>query len=342
MKAVVVNGRGNADVLSFQEIETPTPKGRQVLVRVRACGVCRRDILIRRGPAQRGAIDPLVLGHEIAGEVAALGPDARGFTVGDRVSSTQREYVCGCCGMCRTDRETLCADIRFLGQDTRGGYAEYAIVGDDNLVRLPDNVPYEAGAIVACAIGTAFNAVVDTGKLQPGERILISGAGGLGIHAIQIAHATGAYVVASTRSENKVEALKKAGADSVVVARDGCFAGGVREATEGRGVDIAVDTVGGAIFNEIRRSIAVGGRLVLVGEVTGTPVEIDIASIYRRGLEIRSAVSTSRRQLELALRLVSAGKIRPIVERTMPLGQAAEAHRMVEDNAVTGRIVLIP
>jgi NADPH:quinone reductase-like Zn-dependent oxidoreductase len=103
-----------------------------------------------------------------------------------------------------------------------------------------------------------------------------------------------------------------------------------------------IDTVGGAVFHEIRRALAFGGRLVLVGEVTNTQVEVDLASIYRRGLQIRSAVSTSRRQLEMALRLVAEGLVRPMVDRTMQLEEAAEAHRLVEANAVTGRIVLTP
>jgi D-arabinose 1-dehydrogenase-like Zn-dependent alcohol dehydrogenase len=342
MKAIVANGHGAPDVLVLQAVPDPTPTGRQVMVRVRACGVCRRDVLIRRGPAQRDNVNPLVLGHEIAGEVVALGPDARGFSPGDRVCSTQRAHVCGCCTMCRTDRETLCPETRFLGQHVLGGYAEYVVIEDDNIVRLPDNVALETGAIVACAVGTSFNAVCDTGGVRPGERVLISGAGGLGFHAVQIARACGAFVIAVTRSAGKVAALTAAGANEVIVAADGRFAGGVRSATGGRGAEVAIDTVGGAVFNELRRAMAVGGRIVLVGEVTGTPVEIDIASIYRRGLEIRSAVSTSRRQLERALRLVAQGEVRPMVERTMPLAQAADAHRLVEDNAVAGRIVLIP
>lgn len=343
IKAVVTEGFGAPDVLVYRDIDAPpAPKGKEVLVRVRACGVCRRDILVRKGPGHRGLANPLVLGHEISGEVAALGPEARDLKIGARVCSTQRKFVCGCCSMCRTDRETLCADLSFLGQEASGGYAEYVLINDDNLARLPDNVDFAHGAIVGCPVGTAFNAVCDTGEVQPGERVLITGAGGLGIHAVQIARAVGAHVIASTRSQSKVRALEEAGAHTVVVAADGQFAKGVREATGGRGVDVTIDTVGGAVFHEIRRSVVMGGRIVLVGEVTGTTVELDMAQIYRRGLQIRSAVSTSRRQLEMALRLVSSGAVRPMVERTMPLAEAAAAHRLVEDNAVLGRVVLMP
>jgi 2-desacetyl-2-hydroxyethyl bacteriochlorophyllide A dehydrogenase len=342
MKAMVVVRHGDPGGLELREIDTPAPKGRQVLVRVRACGVCRRDILVRRGPARPGLASPLILGHEIAGTVESLGADARGLKVGDRVVSTQREYVCGCCAMCRTDRESLCANLRFLGQEAMGGNAEFVSVMDDNLARLPDSVSFEAGAIVGCPVGTSYNAVIDTGDVRPGERVLLTGMGGLGIHAVQIAHACGAYVIAATRSTEKARAIEKLGADCVVVAPDGRFARGVREASGGRGVDVAIDTVGSAVFHELRRSIVLGGRLVLVGEVTGAPIEVDMAMIYRRGLTIRSATGTSRRQLEMALKLVAAGSVKPVVERTMPLGDAALAHRMVEDNAVTGRIVLVP
>jgi NADPH:quinone reductase-like Zn-dependent oxidoreductase len=244
--------------------------------------------------------------------------------------------------MCRTDRETLCPDMRFLGAESMGGYAEYVAIGDDNLASLPEEIDFETGAIVACAIGTSYNAVCDTGQVRQGERVLITGGGGLGMHAVQIARAAGAFVIASTRTSSKEAALRKAGADHVVVAPDGSFARGVREATGGKGVEVAIDTVGGVVFHEIRRSMAPGGRIVLVGEVTGKPVEIDIATIYRRGLQIRSAVSTSRRQLEMSLRMVAHGEVRPMVDRTMPLEQAAVAHKMVEDNAVAGRIVLVP
>lgn len=341
MKAMVVARHGDVDGLEMREIETPSPTGRQVLVRVHACGVCRRDILVRR-TSRPGLSNPLVLGHEIAGTVAALGPDARDFKIGDRVVSTQREFVCGCCTMCRTDREALCADLRFLGQEAMGGNAEFVNVMDDNLVRLPDNISFEAGSIVGCPVGTSYNAVIDTGDVRPGERVLLTGMGGLGIHAVQIARTCGAYVIAATRSREKAKVIEELGADCVVVAPDGRFARGVREATGGRGADVAIDTVGSAVFHEIRRSVVMGGRVVLVGEVTGTPIELDMAMIYRRGLTIRSATSTSRRQLEMALRLVESGRVKPMIARTMLLADAAIAHRMVEDNAVTGRIVLTP
>ena len=325
----------------MRELEAPSPTGRQVLVRVVACGVCRRDILTRRGPALRNVTLPLILGHEVAGTVASVGAEATGVAVGDRVCSTQRAYVCGRCSLCRGGHETLCADLQFLGYDVPGGYAQYVLVSDDNLIRLPDTIDFNSGAILACTVGTTYNAVCDTGSVRPGEAVLIVGAGGLGVHAIQVARVVGARVVVATRSAAKSSILRDAGAHEVVVASDGRFSGGVRKIFP-RGADVAIDTVGGAVFDETRRSMAPRGRIVLVGEVTGTPVHLDLATIYRRGLEIRSAVSTSRRQLERVVQLVTAGLVRPLVHDVLPLESAAIAHARVEEGGVPGRLVLSP
>jgi acryloyl-coenzyme A reductase len=341
MKAIIIKDRATPEGLHYGTLDDPTPTGRNVLVKVRACGVCRRDTLIRKDPP-RGVHQPHILGHEIAGDVVALGPDAMGLKIGDRVVSTQRAYVCGQCNMCRTGRETLCANLRFLGLQAMGGYAELVLVNDDNLCLLPASVDYVIGSIVGCPIGTAYNAVCDTGVIRAGERVLITGMGGVGTHAVQIARALGAFTIAATRSAGKVELLKELGANEVIVAPDGQFADGVRRAAGGDGVDAVIDTLGGVAFHQVIRAVMVGGRIVLVGDVVDKPFETKMTSIYRRGLNLLSAVSTSRRQLDLALRLVATGKVKPLVERTMPLANAAEAHKLIEANKVTGRIVLVP
>ena len=342
MKAIVSSDQTGPAGLRAMELDDPVPVGGQVLIRVRACGVCRRDVLVSRTDARRGLCDPLVLGHEIAGDVVAMGEKAIGVAVGDRVATTQRNHVCGCCDRCRTGRETLCPDLSFLGQQAMGGYAEFVLVDHDNLARLPEGLAYEAAAIVGCPVGTAMNAVCDTGALRAGEDILVVGMGGLGSHALQIARAAGARAIAATRSASKEGFLRTIGADEVIVAPDGSFSAGVKSVTDGKGVDLVVDTVGGASFREVLRSVSFGGRIVLVGDVTGEKVELSIAAIYRRGLQLSSAVSTSREQLSRALELVSRGQVRPLVDRTMPLSDAAEAHRLVEANETNGRIVLVP
>jgi D-arabinose 1-dehydrogenase-like Zn-dependent alcohol dehydrogenase len=341
MIAVVLDRFGPPEVLVTRQLPIPTPHGRQVLVRVAACGVCRRDVLTRHGSTAGNVALPLILGHEIAGEVAALGAEAVGLAVGDRVCSTQRASVCGRCSLCRTGHETLCRDLRFLGHDVSGGYAEYVLVTDDNLVRLPDNIDARTGAILACTVGTTYNAVCDTGSVRPGEQVLVIGGGGLGVHAIQVARAAGGQVTAATRSAPKIQVLREMGAHEVVVAADGRFSAGVRKLLPS-GADVAIDTVGGIVFDETRRSMAPRGRIVLVGEVTGTIVHLDLATLYRRGLDLRSAVSTSRRQLERAIQLVTAGVVRPLVHEVLPFRDAAAAHQLIEEGHVVGRVVLSP
>ena len=325
----------------MRDLPDPVPQRNQVLVRVAACGVCGRDCRTRRGPTGKGVALPLVLGHEIAGYVAGLGSEATGFALGDVVCSTQRAYVCGRCTLCRTGRETLCPQLSFLGHHVPGGYAEHVLVSDDNLVKLPQSIDVYSGAIVACTIATAYNAICDVGRICSGERVLVVGAGGLAIHAVQIARASGAHVLATTRTPAKATALLEAGANDVIVASDGQFSAKLHQIFR-EGADAAIDTVGGAVFEQTRRSMALGGRIVLLGEVTGTLVTIDLTTIYRRGLDIRSTVSASRAHLERALDLVTSGLVRPRVHDVLPLSAARTAHELLERSDVIGRIVLSP
>src|SRR5690606_10958194 len=182
------------------------------------------------------------------------------FKPGDRVATAQRYHICGACSFCRTGRETLCEDRKFLGDyGMVGGYAEYVAVEDDNVALVPDGVALDEASIVACTIGTVFNAMRDVGNIQAGETVLITGSGGgLGMHAIQLARLQGARVIAQTTSPKKAERLRELGAHEVVVHERGeDFSKQVRALTGGRGVDVAVDNVGNLMFNAIRRSIAV-------------------------------------------------------------------------------------
>ena len=148
----------------------------------------------------RGFRMPINCVHEIAGEVAAVGSRVTEFKVGDRVTTTQRRHICGHCQFCRTGRETWCEEKEFLGDvGLNGGYAEYVLLGQENMIQVPDNVPLEEAAIVACAVGTEYNAIASTAKLLVGENCLVTGSGGgLGLHRIHIARAAGAQVIATT------------------------------------------------------------------------------------------------------------------------------------------------
>ena len=263
----------------------------------------------------------------------------RDFKPGDRVTTVQRRHICGRCRYCRDGRETSCAEREFLGDmGLNGGYAEFVCVEEDNVALVPDNIPLDQAAIVACAIGTELNAIRDVADVQPGERVLITGAGGgLGVHGIQVARATGAYVLGLTTSEEKAQQISDAGAHHVVLAKRGeDFSPLVKQATDGEGVDVIIDNVGSAVFQPSRKSLAMGGRWIFVGQLTGEFVQLNPAQLFLRDISIKSAKSTSRKQLQDSLTLVSRGQVRPVITAEMPLERAGEAHKDVESGRSVG------
>lgn len=345
MKAIVIRTPGDANVLTMENVVEPKPRSGDAVIAVEACGVCFHDVVVRNGTLKFGIEMPLILGHEVAGRIVALSGDAQGFAVGDRVAVTQRSHICGHCGWCRSAREPLCDDAEFMGdRGLNGGYAEFVCAGVDNLVRIPAGVSAEQASIAACAIGTVLHAVRDVGCVKPAETVLVTGAGGgLGIHAIQIARLSGAWVLAQTTSRAKAERLKDAGAhDVVVVPRGTDFSAEVRRLTDGRGVDCAIDTVGTPLFASTRKSLAKAARWVLVGQITGDFVPFNPAQLFLRNISMLSATSTTRQGLTDTLALIARGAVRPVVADVLPLADAAAAHRLLEAGSVSGRIVLRP
>jgi NADPH:quinone reductase-like Zn-dependent oxidoreductase len=209
---------------------------------------------------------------------------------------------------------------------------------------VPDGVELEAASIAACAIGTNLHAIRRVGRVQIGETVLVTGAGGgLGIHAVQLARAAGATVIGQTTSEAKAAAIGQAGAHHVVIAaKGGDFSAGARELTGGKGVDVAIDTVGTAVFTATRRSLAKAGRWVLVGQLTGEFVPFNPAQLFLKSISMLSATSTTRQELTETLALIAAGAVRPVIADRFPLAQAANAHRLVESGAALGRVLVRP
>ena len=345
MRAVVVREIGGADVLRIEAVPTPMHGPRVVLIQVAACGVCTLDVATRNGTYRRGVELPLIPGHEIAGIVVQTGAEVRGCRIGDRVATTQRYHICGSCRYCRGGQETLCSERRFLGQQGMvGGYAEYVAVGEDNVAIIPPGVSAEHAAIAACAIGTTLNAVRDVARVQLGERVLVIGAGGgLGVHAVQVARLAGAQVIAQTSSQSKAALLAQVGAHEVLVTtRSEDFSERVLALTEGDGVDVLIDTVGTPLFNAMRRSLAINGRWILVGQVTGDFVPFNPAQLFLRNQSMLSVHSTTRAQLVDTLKLIARGDIRPVIAGVHDLEEIGEVHGRMEQGSVAGRIVVRP
>ncbi len=252
---------------------------------------------------------PVILGHEVAGAIEKLGSEVREFRRGDLVATTIHSHVCGHCRDCRNGHETSCPERVFLGDaGLNGGYAELVCVDADAAVKVPAGVSMEEASIVACTIGTELNAVREVGRVPVGERVLVTGAGGgLGLHGVQLSRLAGAFTIAVTTTAAKAARIREAGADEVIVIERGAdFSGEVRRITDGRGVDAVIDNVGSQVFEPVRRSVADGGRIVLVGSSpanSSASTRRNCSCAISRSL---SAKGVSRSQLGDALDLVAA------------------------------------
>jgi len=345
MRAVVAERTGPPDVLRIADVAAREPGPREIRIAVAACGVCFHDVVVRNGTFRRGVGMPVILGHEIAGTIEKLGAEVREFRHGDLVATTTHSHVCGHCRHCRGGHETSCPERIFIGDaGLNGGYAELVCVDADAAVAVPAGISAEEASIVACTIGTELNAVRDVGRVRLGDRVLVTGAGGgLGLHGVQLAHLAGAFTIAVTTTAAKAARIREAGADEVVMVERGeDFSGKVRHLTNGRGVDVVIDNVGSPAFAAVRRSMADGGRIVLVGQLTGEFITINPAQLFLRDISILSAKGVSRSQLADALDLVARRRIKPGIGRVYPLQGAAEAHRLVEAGLSTGRTILNP
>jgi acryloyl-coenzyme A reductase len=339
MKAVLLRQFGPAANLRVEEIPTPEPGPNEVLIRVHACGVCFHDVINRRGNLPRTRL-PAVLGHEICGEVVALGNEVRRLSLGDRVASLQR-VNCGSCHFCVDGRPTLCRNgAVFFGEEIAGGYAEYVSSPEHVLGRVPANVPSAEAAVVACTLGTAVHVLCNRARLQPGQTVLITGAsGGVGVHAFQLARLLGARVIAVTSSPPKVERLHSLGAQDVICAPDLQFSRQVKGLT-GEGADVVVEVVGSSTMDQSLHALRNGGKLVVVGNVASGSAGLNPGLIILKELEVIGSFATNMGELDYALDLVSNGRIRMVLADEAPLFEATRAHELLESRAVTGRIVL--
>ena len=342
MNAVVLRAFGAPENLRLESVPEPRPGPGEVLVRVRACGVCHHDLINRRGNLPRTHV-PAILGHEAAGEVVEVGPGVSGWSAGDRAATLQR-LSCGRCAQCLSGRNSLCRhDARFFGEEIPGGYATYLAAPVAGLGHVPPGLSWEAAATACCTTGTAVHVVRSRGQVCPEETVLVTGAsGGVGLQAVQLARLDGARVIAVTSNPSKVEAVLGAGAHEVVVSPGLDFAAEVRRRTGGAGIDVAIEIVGSRTFAQTLRCMASGGRVVVVGNVDTGSVQLNPGLLIVKELEILGAYATTAAELDEALGLLCRGDLQAHVSAGLPLGEAARAHGLLEQKQVSGRLVLLP
>lgn len=327
MRAIVITAHGGVEGIGLREIEKPgAPTADRVRVRVRAAGLNRADLLQREGkyPAPPGYPENIP-GLEFAGEVEAVGDQVRAWKIGDRV----------------------------FGITAGGGQAEFIVVPESNLAHIPAELDFtQAGAMPEVFI-TAHDALFTRAKLQMGERILIhAAASGVGTAAVQLAHSAGAIVYGTSRTAEKLEKIKALGLDESIVVREtpGQFVERIAALTDGAGVQVILDLVGGEYFPANLEALATGGRIICVGLTAGRKSEIDLGLVLRKRATIIGTVLRARSMAEKAeatrrfaahvLPLVSRGLVRPFIDRVFPAEEVRDAHQYLESNRSVGKVVL--
>jgi NADPH:quinone reductase-like Zn-dependent oxidoreductase len=340
MDAMVLRTHGGPEVLERERIEIAPPGPREVLVRVRAVAMNHMDLWVRRGLPHLKLPYPFRLGCDIVGVVEELGPGARGARVGDRVL-LQPGVSCGVCASCLAGRDNLCRSYGILGENTQGGYGELVVVPDTNLLPCPPDLPDEEAAALPLCLLTAWQMVFKKARVAPGQTVLVQAAGsGVSSLAIQLCKLIGARVIATTGTDEKAARARQLGADEVINYSTQDFLVEVRKLTNKVGVDVVLEHVGGEVFAKSILAARWGGRVVTVGATTGHAVNLDLRQIFFRQVEVLGSTMGSKGDLHEALSLVESGKIRPVVDRVMPLWEARQAHALLEGRQVFGKLVL--
>ena len=322
------------------ESDAPTvePGSGQVRVAVDACGVCYRDCVDRQGGFKFLQL-PITPGHEVVGRVVATGAGVKDWQVGDRVASMHRDH-CGECPACRRGDPSLCyAGAAVFGLVIDGGYASEVVAPERCFYRAHADMDDAEAAVLHCTFGTAFRGLSRFGRLQAGERVLVSGAnGGVGHAAVQVAARLGAEVVAVTRDASHGDWLESLGATQVLVdAGDGFH----KKLTAGP-VDLAIDCVGPPTFNASLRSLRPGGRLVVVGNVNDERVALNLGLMITKGLQVLGAAGAQRDDMAALLELAAAQPFDIRIEERLALDQADHAQRRLRQGGLRGRMVLLP
>lgn len=342
MKAVYFEQHGELDVLRYGEVPEPEPKAGQALVRVRACGLNYLDIWVRRGWPGLKLPMPHWCGADVAGEVAALGAAVTGWSIGQRVvvdpgiNLKSDEYT-------RRGEPSVSPAYHILGEHMRGGAAELVAVPAENLLAMPEGLDFPAAAAPLLVGLTAWRMLVHRAGLRAGESVLVVGAGG-GVNsmAIQVAKLAGATVFAVASTAAKAEKARALGADAVIDRSGSDWAKEVLRLTDRRGVDVVVDNVGRATLMSSMQAVARGGRIVIVGNTSGPLTEIDVRYIFGKQISLIGSTMGSRQDFLALVALIGAGRLKPVVDRVVPLREGVDAYRALEQGGHFGKIILQP
>ncbi len=344
MKAVIIERFGGPEVMEYRDVPTPELGPGDVLIEVHAVTVNRAlDIHVRENGDGRNPVLPLVLGVDPVGVITAAGSNVPASRIGERVATTS-PLRCGACTPCENGNPAGCITPVHLGIHRWGGYAEYVRVPAANTTPVPPNLDFPEAAVIFRHFPTAFHLLDCKAMLAEGETVLIMGAaGGLGNAGIQVAKYRGATVIAAAGSDAGVALARELGADHTINYRSENLEARVDEITNKRGVDVVFENIGApdlwpAAFN----SLGGGGRLVTAGAHGGGTVTLDVKRLYRRKLQLIGGSGSDPKDVAATYEGAAAGRLQAAIDRILPLSEVAEAHRLVNERAVTGKVVLLP
>lgn len=342
MRGYQIRRHGGPEALEWRDLPLPEPGPGEVRVKVRACGLNHLDLWLRNGVPGHTFPLPLVPGSEIAGDVDALGAGVDDLETG-APTLVAPGVSCGHCRRCAAGEDMLCRHYGILGEHRDGGYAEYAVVPRRNVLPLPRGLSYVGAAATPLVFLTAWHMLVARAELQRGEDVLIHAAGsGVSSAALQIARLLGARrIVATAGGDDKLAKARRLGATHTVNYRHEDFVPVVREVTGGKGVEVAVDHVGGEVFERSLKALSWAGRIVLCGATAGAEATVNLRAVFFKSLSILGSTMGSLAELMELVPHFESGALEPVVDRTYPLEEAPAAQGTLEDRQQFGKVVLI-
>ena len=342
MKAASFKEHGGPEKVLYDDYRDPTPGPDDVVVRVGACALNHVDLLLLDGrfPPPEGL--PHVNGCEVTGTIETVGARVTGLERGQRVIIFPG-FACGGCEYCLRGERTVCVKYGYLGAHKDGGYAERVKAPAANILPLPEAIAFEAGAALPMAMVTAWHALVAQARLQPGQTVLVQAAGsGVGSAAIQIARLVGARVITTVGSDDKLEFARALGAERVVNYRTQDFVDAVRTWTNKRGVDVVIEHIGGETFERSVLALTRLGTLVTIGSHDTHWGRLDLRHVYSKNLRVVGTNLGSILELRTILDYVTAGRLKPVIDRAFPLKDARAAVQYVLDRKNKGKVLLVP
>lgn len=340
MKAVRFHQHGGLDVLKYEDAPEPKIQANEVLVQVKTCALNHLDLWLRMGVRGWKLEMPHIVGSDISGVVAEVGSLVTRVNVGDRVLLCPG-ISCGQCEACFTGLDSACRSYTLFGVMVDGGYAEYVKSPEVNVIPIPGDLSFDEAAAVPLVFITAWHMLFTRARLQPGEDVLVVGAGsGVGSAAIQIAKLVGARVIAVAGTDAKLEKARALGADAGINHQKQSVAEEVARLTDKRGVDVIVEHVGQAVWEACFESLATYGRLVTCGTTSGEEVTLNMRVLYGRQRSVLGSFMGSKAELMAALKFIGQRKLKAVIDSAFPLQEAAAAQRKMESRDFFGKILL--